>query len=106
MIADAHAAERFMRAAMLGVAMAVETQRLLRLHAGDSPPDQDGAVGVEIPFPDSTVITAVLDAAATCFRPPDDPGEDPRQAVLAPLLELAALAKPLVPPQPLVPERG
>ncbi|WP_067178293.1 hypothetical protein [Microtetraspora niveoalba] len=98
MIADARAAERFMRAAMLGVAMAVETQRILRLHAGDSPPDRDGTVGVEIPFPDSTVITAVLDAAAGCFQPPGDPAEDPRQAVLAPLLELATLAKSPGPP--------
>ncbi|MEV0969328.1 hypothetical protein [Microtetraspora glauca] len=99
MIADAHAAERFLRAAMLGVAMAVETQRILRLHTGDSPPDADGTVGVEIPFPESTVIAAVLDAAATCFQPRGDTGEDPRQAVLIPLLELASLAGPAIPPQ-------
>lgn len=89
MIADAVAAERFMRAAMLGVAMAVEAQRILRVHMREG---SGGEVAVDIPFPDSTVMAAVLDAAATCFPEAVGPPESARQAVLRPLLELAALA--------------
>ncbi|MEO3856308.1 hypothetical protein [Acrocarpospora sp. B8E8] len=95
MIADAVAAERFMRAAMLGVAMAVEAQRILRVHMGEgSVSGGAGAeVAVDIPFPDSTVMAAVLDAAATCFPEAIGPPESARQAVLRPLLDLAALAE-------------
>ncbi|GAA0979249.1 hypothetical protein GCM10009555_043630 [Acrocarpospora macrocephala] len=90
MIADAVAAERFMRAAMLGVAMAVEAQRILRVHMGEG---SGAEVAVDIPFPDSTVMAAVLDAAATCFPEAIGPPESARQAVLRPLLDLAALAE-------------
>jgi hypothetical protein len=94
MIGDAVTAKRFMRAALLGVAMAVETQRILRLHMEGFPPDPDGAVEVEVPFPDSTVIAAVLDAAVACFEPEGSPSvQAARQAVLGPVLELASLAE-------------
>ncbi|GAA0400718.1 hypothetical protein Acor_39340 [Acrocarpospora corrugata] len=89
MIPDAVTAERFMRAAMLGVAMAVEAQRILRVHMSEHP---GGEAAVDIPFPDSTVMAAVLDAAATCFPEAAGSPESARQAVLRPLLELAALA--------------
>jgi hypothetical protein len=89
-ISDAVAAERFMRAAMLGVAMAVEAQRILRVHMSE---EAGGEGAVDIPFPDSTVMAAVLDAAATCFPEAIGPPESARQAVLRPLLDLAALAE-------------
>ncbi|GIH28056.1 hypothetical protein Aph01nite_63660 [Acrocarpospora phusangensis] len=91
MVSDAVTAERFMRAAMLGVAMAVEAQRILRVHM-TAMEEAGGEGAVDIPFPDSTVMAAVLDAAATCFPEATGPPESARQAVLRPLLDLAALA--------------
>ncbi|WP_214108914.1 hypothetical protein [Acrocarpospora catenulata] len=87
MISDAVVAERFLRAARLGVAMALEAQRILRVHRAE------GATAVEIPVPDAAVMAAVLDAAAGCFPEGDGPPELARQAVLRPLLEIASLAE-------------
>ncbi|MEO3884042.1 hypothetical protein [Nonomuraea sp. B5E05] len=84
------ASERFERAAVLGVAVAEETRRLLRHHLG-SPGEEgdDGTVLVDVPYPDAAVLTAVLDVAAECFGERGDSVEESRQAALETLLQLA-----------------
>jgi hypothetical protein len=88
------AAERYERAAVLGVAVAEEMRRLLRSHlppggAGDV--GGDGTVLVDVPYPDAAVVTAVLDVAAECFGERGSSVEEVRQAALETLLELAGL---------------
>jgi hypothetical protein len=98
-------AERLLRAALLGVAMAVEIRHILRLHFDPSGSvDADGTAAVVVPFPDSLIVAAVLDAALTCLVNADadaeaDPDADTRQAVLGQVLDLAALTdRPARPP--------
>ncbi|WP_327086425.1 hypothetical protein OIE66_29350 [Nonomuraea sp. NBC_01738] len=79
------ASERFERAAVLGVAMAEETRRLLRQHVVVGAVADDGTVGVDVPYPDAAVLLTVLDVAAECF------GEHDRQAALTTVLALAGL---------------
>ncbi|MFI6294360.1 hypothetical protein ACIBEJ_22410 [Nonomuraea sp. NPDC050790] len=84
------AAERYERAALLGVAIAEETRRLLRLHLRPAEVAADGTVGVEVPYPDAAVVRAVLDVAAECFG--EEGGEEEaREAALSTLLQLADL---------------
>lgn len=86
------ASERFERAAVLGVAVAEETRRLLRRHldaAGEMA--GDGTVLVDVPYPDAAVVTALLDVAAECFGERGDSVEEVRQAALDTLLQLAGL---------------
>lgn len=83
-------AGRLRQAALLGGAVAGEARRIIRAHLGHA--DVRGAVVVvEIPFPDSVVLAAILDLAAACFglaaRAPS--ADAARQAVLSPLLRLA-----------------
>ncbi|MCG5211899.1 hypothetical protein [Streptosporangium sp. KLBMP 9127] len=93
MTGDVDEADRFLRAAMLGSAMAAEIQRILSANVRPAEVAADGTILVEVPFPDSTVLYAVLDAAAACFGSPrrDGSPEEARQAVLEPVLQLAAL---------------
>ncbi|WP_146607532.1 hypothetical protein [Spongiactinospora gelatinilytica] len=94
MTGDGQAAERFVRAAMLGSAMAVEIQRILSDHVKLAEVADDGTILVEVPFPDSTVLFAVLDAAASCFGPAERGAagtEETRQAMVEPVLQLASL---------------
>ncbi|MFD1939120.1 MULTISPECIES: hypothetical protein [Nonomuraea] len=86
---DSAESERFVRAAMLGVAVAEETRRLLRLHFSPSEVGADGRVHVEVPYPDSAVVEAVLDVAAECFGEKGASIEEMRQAALDSLLQLA-----------------
>ncbi|MGW0480861.1 hypothetical protein [Nonomuraea sp. NPDC003214] len=85
------AAERFERAAVLGVAVAEETRRLLRLHLTPAAVGEDGKVVVDVPYPDAAVVTALLDVAADCFGERGDSVEEVRQAALRTLLQLADL---------------
>ncbi|MEU8355070.1 hypothetical protein AB0C27_03565 [Nonomuraea sp. NPDC048882] len=83
------ASERFERAAVLGVAVAEETRRLLKLHVGEGEEGDDGTVLVDVPYPDAAVVTALLDVAAECFGERGDSVEETRQAALETLLQLA-----------------
>ncbi|MFI7443889.1 hypothetical protein [Nonomuraea indica] len=86
------AAERFERAAVLGVAMAEELRRLLRRHAvraGGAEGAGSGVVLVDVPYPDAAVVVAVLDVAAECFGERGETVEETRQAALETLLQLA-----------------
>jgi hypothetical protein len=83
------AAEQFERAAVLGVAVAEEMQRLLRLHAVAPERAGDAAVLVNVPYPDAAVVVAVLDVAADCFGERGDSVEETRQAALESVLRLA-----------------
>ena len=83
------AAERFEHAAVLGVAMAEETRRLLRLHLAPTEVADDGTVLVDVPYPDAAVLLAVLDVAAECFGERGESLEETRQAALTKLLQLA-----------------
>ncbi|MEV0620855.1 hypothetical protein AB0I81_46545 [Nonomuraea sp. NPDC050404] len=74
---------------MLGVAVAEETRRLLRLHVGTEEEDADGTVLVDVPYPDAAVVTALLDVAAECFGERGSSVEETRQAALETLLKLA-----------------
>ncbi|MFI6498414.1 hypothetical protein [Nonomuraea typhae] len=82
------ASERYERAALLGVAIAEEMRRLLRLHLRPAEVAADGTVGLEVPFPDAVVVCAVLDVAAECFGE-EGTAEQARQAALETLLQLA-----------------
>ncbi|MFG1943616.1 hypothetical protein [Nonomuraea sp. NPDC048826] len=82
-------AERMERAAVLGVAVAEETRRLLRLHLRPAVLDDDGKVVVDVPYPDAAVVTALLDVAAECFGERGSSVEEARQAALETLLDLA-----------------
>ncbi|WP_433511075.1 hypothetical protein ACQP2T_45585 [Nonomuraea sp. CA-143628] len=83
------AAEQFERAAVLGVAVAEEMRRLLRLHAVPAEEAGDGTVLVDVPYPDAAVVVAVLDVAADCFGERGDSVEETRQAALETVLQLA-----------------
>jgi hypothetical protein len=84
------AAERFERAAVLGVAVAEETRRLLGRHLDAAGAEgADGTVLVDVPYPDAAVVTALLDVAAECFGERGDSVEEIRQAALESLLQLA-----------------
>ncbi|MBB6344541.1 hypothetical protein ACWGH8_15500 [Nonomuraea muscovyensis] len=83
------AAERFERAAVLGVAMAEELRRLLRRHAVATGDAVEGMVLVDVPYPDAAVVVAVLDVAAECFGERGATVEETRQAALTTLLQLA-----------------
>ncbi|MGN9837995.1 hypothetical protein ACTMTI_07725 [Nonomuraea sp. H19] len=84
------ASERFERAAVLGVAVAEETRRLLRLHVDAAGAEgDDGTVLVDVPYPDAAVVAALLDVAAECFGERGDSVEEVRQAALETLLQLA-----------------
>ncbi|WP_169789250.1 hypothetical protein [Nonomuraea candida] len=83
------ASERFERAAVLGVAVAEEARRLLRLHLTAGEADPDGTVLVDVPYPDAAVVAALLDVAAECFGERGDSVEETRQAALETLLQLA-----------------
>ncbi|GAA0929165.1 hypothetical protein [Nonomuraea longicatena] len=83
------ASERFERAAMLGVAVAEETRRLLRLHVAPSEVAADGTVRVDVPYPDAAVVEALLDVAAECFGERGASVEESRRAALEKLLQLA-----------------
>lgn len=83
------ASERFERAAVLGVAVAEETRRLLRLHLTPAEVAADGTVEVDVPYPDAAVVRAVLDVAAECFGERGASAEECRQAALETLLQLA-----------------
>ncbi|MER7499642.1 hypothetical protein AB0L05_12110 [Nonomuraea pusilla] len=85
------ASERFERAAVLGVAVAEETRRLLRLHLGPAGARDDGTVLVDVPYPDAAVVAALLDVAAECFGERSGSVEETRQAALETLLQLAGL---------------
>jgi hypothetical protein len=80
------------RAAMLGVAVAEEMRRLLRLHLTPSEVAADGTVDVQVPYPDAAVVHAVLDVAAECFGERGDSAEEVRQAALDSVLQLAGFA--------------
>ncbi|SDG95457.1 hypothetical protein [Nonomuraea jiangxiensis] len=82
------AAEQFERAAVLGVAVAEETRRLLRLHMVADDAGEDGTVLVDVPYPDAVVVTALLDVAAECFGERGESVEETRQAALETLLGL------------------
>ncbi|WP_113700865.1 hypothetical protein [Nonomuraea lactucae] len=82
------AAERFERAAVLGVAMAEEMRRLLRLHVAPAAAAEGDTVLVDVPYPDAAVVVAVLDVAAECFGERGDSVEETRQAALETLLDL------------------
>ncbi|GGO66233.1 hypothetical protein GCM10012289_19750 [Nonomuraea cavernae] len=86
---DVMATERFERAAVLGVAMAEELRRLLRLHLTPAEVAEDGTVLVDVPYPDAAVVLAVLDVAADCFGARGESVEEIRQAALETLLQLA-----------------
>jgi hypothetical protein len=86
---DVIAAEQFERAAVLGVAMAEEMRRLLRLHVAPADGSGDGTVLVDVPYPDAAVVMAVLDVAADCFGERGSSVEETRQAALETLLQLA-----------------
>ncbi|MGI5270024.1 hypothetical protein ACQEUU_12800 [Nonomuraea sp. CA-218870] len=81
--------ERMERAALLGVAVAEETRRLLRLHLRPAVLGDDGKVAVDVPYPDAVVVTALLDMAAECFGERGASTEEARQVALEALLELA-----------------
>ncbi|MEV4834872.1 hypothetical protein AB0K05_10140 [Nonomuraea sp. NPDC049486] len=83
------AAERMERAAVLGVAVAEETRRLLRAHMRPAVLGDDGKVVVDVPYPDAAVVTALLDVAAECFGERGASVEEARQAALETLLDLA-----------------
>jgi hypothetical protein len=83
------AAERFERAAVLGVAVAEEARRLIRLHLMPAEVGADGKVVVDVPMPDAAVVTALLDVAADCFGERGGSVEEARQAALETLLQLA-----------------
>ncbi|TMR18561.1 hypothetical protein ETD86_21695 [Nonomuraea turkmeniaca] len=88
------ASERFERAAVLGVAVAEETRRLLRRHLDGTGGEGAGGerastVVVDVPYPDAAVVTALLDVAAECFGERGDSIEEIRQAALETLLQLA-----------------
>ncbi|MEU7861753.1 hypothetical protein [Nonomuraea sp. NPDC049141] len=83
------AAEQFERAAVLGVAVAEEMRRLLRLHAVPAEEAGDGTVLVDVPYPDAAVVVAVLDVAADCFGERGGSVEETRQAALETVLQLA-----------------
>ena len=85
------ASERFERAAVLGVAVAEETRRLLSLHLDPAASEEraDGTVLVDGPYPDAAVVTALLDVAAECFGERGGSVEETRQAALETLLQLA-----------------
>ena len=83
------AAEQFERAAVLGVAVAEEMRRLLRLHAVPAGAAGDGTVLVDVPYPDAAVVVAVLDVAADCFGERGGSVEETRQAALETVLQLA-----------------
>ncbi|RVX38183.1 hypothetical protein EDD27_0476 [Nonomuraea polychroma] len=84
------ASERFERAAVLGVAVAEETRRLLSRHLDAAGVEGDGGtVLVDVPYPDAAVVTALLDVAAECFGERGDSIEETRQAALETLLQLA-----------------
>ncbi|MER7368880.1 hypothetical protein AB0L44_33815 [Nonomuraea wenchangensis] len=85
------ASERFERAAVLGVAVAEETRRLLSLHLDPAASEEgtDGTVLVDVPYPDAAVVTALLDVAAECFGERGGSVEETRQAALETLLQLA-----------------
>ncbi|MFI9593038.1 hypothetical protein [Nonomuraea sp. NPDC052265] len=85
------ASERFERAAVLGVAVAEETRRLLRLHLRPAEVGGDGRVVVDVPYPDAAVVAALLDVAAECFGERGGSVEETRQAALETLLQLAEL---------------
>lgn len=86
------AAERFERAAVLGVAVAEEARRLIRLHLIPGEVGEDGKVVVDVPMPDAAVVTALLDVAADCFGERGASVEEERQAALETLLQLADFA--------------
>ncbi|MDA0634664.1 hypothetical protein OUY22_14670 [Nonomuraea sp. MCN248] len=81
--------ERMERAALLGVAVAEETRRLLRLHLRPAVLGDDGTVVVDVPYPDAMVVTALLDVAAECFGERGASVEESRQVALEALLDLA-----------------
>ncbi|MEV0149237.1 MULTISPECIES: hypothetical protein [unclassified Nonomuraea] len=83
------AAEKFEYAAVLGVAMAEEMRRLLRLHLVPADRAKDGAIVIDVPYPDAAVVMAVLDVAADCFGERGETVEETRQAALEKLLQLA-----------------
>ena len=83
------ASERFERAAVLGVAVAEETRRLLRRHVGEGEEAADGTVLVDVPYPDAAVVATLLDVAAECFGERGGSVEETRQAALETLLQLA-----------------
>ncbi|MEV4100131.1 hypothetical protein AB0J42_07685 [Nonomuraea sp. NPDC049649] len=83
------AEERMERAAVLGVAVAEEARRLLRLHLRPAALGDDGKVVVDVPYPDAAVMTALLDVAADCFGERGASLEESRQAALEALLDLA-----------------
>ncbi|MFD1546556.1 hypothetical protein [Nonomuraea guangzhouensis] len=83
------AAEQFERAAVLGVAVAEEMRRLLRLHAVPGEEERDGTVLVDVPYPDAALVVAVLDVAADCFGERGGSVEETRQAALETVLQLA-----------------
>lgn len=85
------AVERYERAALLGVAVAEETRRLLRRHLTPVEVAADGTVPVSVPYPDAAVVEAVLDVAAECFDVRGTSIEEVRQAALDSLLQLADL---------------
>jgi hypothetical protein len=86
---DVIASERFERAAVLGVAVAEETRRLLRRHVGEAEEAADGTVLVDVPYPDAAVVAMLLDVAAECFGERGGSVEETRQAALETLLQLA-----------------
>lgn len=85
------AAERYESAALLGVAVAEETRRLLRCHLRPVEVGGDGTVAVSVPYPDAAVVEAVLDVAAECFDVRGSSVEEMRQGALDMLLELVDL---------------
>lgn len=83
------ASERFERAAVLGVAVAEETRRLLSRHLAGREEDADGTVLLDVPYPDAAVVAMLLDVAAECFGERGESVEETRQAALETLLQLA-----------------
>ncbi|MFI6477420.1 hypothetical protein ACIBH1_05775 [Nonomuraea sp. NPDC050663] len=83
------AAERFERAAILGVAMAEETRRILRSHLRPAEVSADGTVLVNVPFPDSAVLRVVLEVATECFARAGASPEQARREALESVLQLA-----------------
>lgn len=83
------AAERFERAAILGVAMAEETRRILRSHLRPAEVAADGTVLVNVPFPDSAVLRVVLEVATECFARAGASPEQARREALESVLQLA-----------------
>ncbi|MEV0585973.1 hypothetical protein [Nonomuraea sp. NPDC050310] len=85
------AAERFERAAILGVAMAEETRRILRAHVTPAEVAADGTVLINVPYPESAVLQVVLEVAADCFARAGASPEEARREALEAVLQLAEL---------------